>query len=314
MTRASDTTPLFGTLGVAIVTPYTEDLERVDHDALARLTRHLVDAGHDLIVTNGTTGESPTTTDEEKHEVVKTVREAAGPDVRVLAAAGTNDTRHSLKLAREAANNGHADGLLLVTPYYNKPTQRGLIEHTLAIVNETDLPAMLYDIPGRAGIPIEYASAVELAEHPRIVALKEAKSNIHEGSALIAATDLDVYSGEDALNLPWLAVGAVGVVSVTSHVTGRLDRLQIDAVRRGDLDLAQRIHLARIPFVNAIMNQGPGTMAVKYALAQQGILPHARSRGPLGTVSEDAAAVIRAALATLEPLLDSFEDPSTTEK
>lgn len=306
MTRARDSRVQFGDLGVAIVTPFTEDLERVDRDALATLTQHLVAQGHRLIVANGTTGESPTTSDEEKHEVVRTVREAAGEGVTILAGAGTNDTRHSLKLAREIKENGDADGLLLVTPYYNKPTQRGLIDHTLAIAEATDLPIMLYDIPGRAGIPIEYASAVEMSQHPRIVALKDAKANIHEGSKLIADTTLDLYSGEDALNLPWLAVGAAGIVSVASHVTGPLDRAMLDAVHAGDFERAQSIHLARTPFVDAIMNQIPGTMASKYALAHQGLLPHFHTRGPLGDAPREAQARIVEVLDTLERVCEDL--------
>ncbi len=306
MTRAGENRTLFGDLGVAIVTPFTQDGEHVDHDALAHLTRTLVDQGHNLLVANGTTGESPTTSDEEKHAVVRTVREAAGDGITVLAGAGTNDTRHSLALARDTKENGHADGLLLATPYYNKPTQRGLIEHTLAIAEATDLPIMLYDIPGRSGIPIEYESAVELAQHPNIVALKEAKADLHEGSKLIANTGLALYSGEDALNLPWLAVGAAGFVSVVSHVTGPLDRAQLDAVKAGDLDRARRIHAARTPFVDALMNQAPGTMATKAALAMQGVLPHARTRGPLGDVPSEAHTLIREVLDTLPGVLESF--------
>lgn len=307
MTLARESTARFGSLGVAIVTPWTTDLETVDRDALASLARHLVDQGHDLLVANGTTGESPTTSDEEKHLVVKTIREAVGPDITILAGAGTNDTRHSLKLAREIKDNGDADGLLLVTPYYNKPTQRGLIDHTVAIADATDLPVMLYDIPGRAGIPIEFATAVELSQHPNIVALKEAKSNLHEGAKLMAHTDLDIYSGEDALNFPWLALGATGVVSVTSHVTGRLDRLQIDAVKAGDFARAQDIHHARAPFVDAIMSLAPGAMAAKAALVEQGVLPHAKSRGPLGEVDDRTLQAIRDLLATLESTIEKFE-------
>lgn len=299
----SQEAPVFGRLGVAIVTPFTEDLEKVDHEALAGLARHLVDEGHDLIVANGTTGESPTTSDEEKLAILATVREAVGADVTLLAGAGTNDTRHSVALARAIEEGGNADGLLLATPYYSKPTQRGLIAHTLEIVNAVDLPAMLYDIPGRSGIPIEYESAVELSQHPNIVALKEAKGDMHEASKLIRDTGLDIYSGEDALNLPWLAIGAVGTVSVTSHLTGRLDRLMFDALERCDLALAQRLQASRIDFVDAIMNQGPGTMAIKEALKHLGVLPHAGCRAPLGTVEPEVAARIHAAVDAYQSVL-----------
>lgn len=302
----SQSEPVFGRLGAAIVTPFTDDLERVDHDALAVLARHLVDEGHDLLVANGTTGESPTTSDEEKLAILKTLREAVGHEATILAGAGSNDTRHSVSLARAIEEGGNADGLLLVTPYYSKPTQQGLITHTIEIVNAVDLPAMLYDIPGRSGIPIEYESAVELSQHPNIVALKEAKGDMHGASKLIRDTDLDLYSGEDALNLPWLAVGAVGTVSVTSHLTGRLDRLMLDALASGDLVLAQRIHASRVDFVDAIMNQGPGTMAVKEALTHLGVLPHAGCRGPLGTVESEVAARIHAAVDAYQGVLAQY--------
>lgn len=304
MTRAH--TSIFGDLGVALVTPFTSDGEHVDHDALARLTEHLVAQGHTLLVANGTTGETPTTTDEEKHAIVHTVRQVAGNDVRVITGAGTNNTRHSVALAREVKERGEADGLLLATPYYNKPSQQGLIEHTLAIADTTDLPIMLYDIPGRSGIEIKFDTSVTLAQHPNIAALKEAKSDLHEGSQLIAATSLDLYSGEDALNLPWLAVGAVGVVSVTSHVTGALDRVQIDAVRAGDLELARRVHHARAPFVDAIMNQIPGAVAAKEALVEMGVLPHARVRGPLSAAPTGARERIRDVVGTLPEVHERF--------
>ena len=307
MTLASASSRALGSLGVAIVTPFTHDLERIDHDALARVSEHLVNCGHDLIVANGTTGESPTTTDEEKHEVVRTIRAAVGDRVRILAGVGSNDTRHSCALARETAERGDADGLLLVTPYYNKPTQRGFIEHTLAVAEQTELPIMLYDIPGRAGIAVSLETAQELAQHPRIVALKEAKGDLHEGSTLISRTSLELYSGDDALNFAWLALGAVGVVSVSSHVTGRIDAAMIQAVQHGQWDRAQALHHARIPFVDAIMNQVPGTMAVKAALAHMGILPHARTRGPLSEVDEVTMQRISSALDSLDSVLDTHE-------
>ncbi len=302
----SNDAPVFGRLGVAIVTPFTEDLEAVDHDALAALARHLVEEGHDLLVANGTTGESPTTSDEEKLAILATLRETVGREVTILAGAGSNDTRHSVALARAVEESGNADGLLLVTPYYSKPTQRGLINHTLEVVNAVELPAMLYDIPGRSGIPIEYESAVELSQHPNVVALKEAKGDMHEASKLIRDTSLDIYSGEDALNLPWLAIGAVGTVSVTSHLTGRLDRLMLDALDAGDLALAQKIHTSRVDFVDAIMNQGPGTMATKEALTHLGVLPHAGCRGPLGTVEPEVAARIHAAVDAYQGVLAQY--------
>lgn len=299
--------PRLGTLGVAIVTPFTDDLEHVDHEALANLTRYLVDLGHDLIVANGTTGESATTSDEEKHAIVKTIREAAGNDITILAGVGTNDTRHSLKLARETKEHGHADGLLVVTPYYSKPTQQGVIDHMTAIADATDLPIMLYDIPGRAGIALGYETIIELSKHRNIVALKEAKGDMHGATKIARDTKLDLYSGEDALNLPWLSVGAVGFVSVTSHITGRLDRLMLDAVQRGDFTTARRIHVARACFVDSIMNQGPGVMSAKAALAHLGVLPNAKCRAPLGEVEPEIAARVRSNVDALKATVAQFE-------
>lgn len=291
-----------------MVTPFSDDLKQIDVKALENLARYLVELGHDLIVCNGTTGESATTTDEEKHLVVKTVKETVGEEVTVLTSAGSNNTAHAIKLAKEAEQNGYADGLLLVTPYYNKPSQSGLLNHTLAVAEATELPIMLYDIPSRAGIEIEFETAKQLAQHPKIVALKEAKSNLHEGSKLIQETKLEIYSGEDALNFPWLCVGGVGIVSVTSHLTGSLDRLMIDALRSGDIALARKLHLQRTSLVDAIMNQGPGVEAVKYALKQRGVLENSNCRLPLTEVNTAVASQIDQALLHLKQIEENYSN------
>lgn len=206
----------FGRVLTAMITPFTAD-GALDLDGAQQLAVHLVDAGNDGLIINGTTGESPTTTDAEKNDLVRAVLEAVGDRAHVVAGIGTNDTRHTLELARQAEHTG-AHGLLAVTPYYSKPPQEGLYRHFTAIADATELPVMLYDIPGRSGVPINTETLVRLAEHPRIVANKDAKGDLGRASWAIAQSGLAWYSGDDMLNLPLLSVGAVGFVSVVSHV------------------------------------------------------------------------------------------------
>jgi 4-hydroxy-tetrahydrodipicolinate synthase len=204
----------FGRVLTAMVTPFTAD-GALDLAGAQQLAAHLVDAGNDGLVVNGTTGESPTTSDAEKDRLVRAVLEAVGDRAHVVAGIGTNDTRHSVELARAAERAG-AHGLLAVTPYYNKPPQEGLLRHFTAIADATELPVMLYDIPGRSGVPIDTETIVRLAEHPRIVANKDAKGDLGRASWAIARSGLPWYSGDDMLNLPLLSVGACGFVSVRS--------------------------------------------------------------------------------------------------
>lgn len=284
----SETIPArpFGANGVAMVTPFTADGSRVDLDAAGALGAHLVDSGVDMLVLGGTTGESPTTSDDEKCDVVRAVREAVGEDATILAGVGTNDTRHSIELARRSADLG-VDGLLVVTPYYSKPSQEGIARHIEAIADATDVPVMLYDIPGRSSVPLARETILRLAEHDRILALKDAKGDLAQAADVMARTDLAYYSGEDALNLPWLAVGASGIVSVVGQVAPDLETELIAAVDRSDLPAARAIHARLAPLVDAIMGVMPGVVAAKTALALQGRIPHAAVRGPI--VPADAA-------------------------
>src|SRR4030088_1424194 len=207
-----------------MVTPFKPD-GSLDTDTAARLATHLVDAGCDGLVLSGTTGESPTTTDDEKVALVRAVLETVGDRARIIAGAGTYDTAHSVHLAKAAAAEG-AHGLLVVTPYYSRPPQAGLLAHFTAVADATDLPVILYDIPPRSSIPIEWDTIRTLAEHPNIVAIKDAKGDLHGGGQIIAETGLAYYSGDDALNLPWLAMGGIGFISVISHVAaGQLREL-----------------------------------------------------------------------------------------
>lgn len=269
----------FGAVGTALVTPFTEDASAIDLDAAQRLAVHAVDRGNDMLVLNGTTGESPTTSDAEKIALVRAVREAVGPKTTLVAGVGSNDTAHSVQLARAHADL-RVDGLLVVTPYYSKPSQAGIIAHTRAIADATELPIMLYDIPGRSGVPLQADTIRALAEHPRITALKDAKGDLQEATVLMGETGLAYYSGEDALNLPWLAIGAAGMVSVVGQVAGELEAALARAVDRGDLDTARSVHHALAPLVEAIMTRMPGAVAAKAALMLQGVLPHAVMRAP----------------------------------
>ncbi|CRK53179.1 dihydrodipicolinate synthase [Rhodococcus sp. RD6.2] len=258
----------FGTILTAMVTPFTAD-GKLDVDAGVRLAAHLVDGGCDGLVLAGTTGESPTTTESEKLELMRAVIDAVGDRATIVAGAGSNDTAHSVDLARDAAKAG-ADGLLVVTPYYSKPPQAGLLAHFTAVADATDLPVMLYDIPPRSVVPIATETIYRLAEHPRIKAVKDAKGDLAAGAELIANTDLAFYSGDDPLNLPWLSVGAVGFVSVIGHlVPGRLREL-LTAYEAGDVARAREINAGLLPVMRATGRLG-GVSASKAGLRLQGI-------------------------------------------
>lgn len=244
----------FGSVGVAMVTPF-DAVGKLDVDAGVALAGRLVDGGCDALILAGTTGESPTTTEAEKLELTRAVISAVGDRAKIIAGAGSNDTAHSVELARDAARAG-AHGLLVVTPYYSRPNQRGLYEHFTAVAGATDLPVMLYDIPSRSVVPIETETIRRLADHPRIRAVKDAKGDLQAGAELIGTTDLLFYSGDDALNLPWLSVGAAGFVSVIGHLApARLRELR-DAFFAGDLSRAQQINLSLQPLMRAMASVG----------------------------------------------------------
>ncbi|WP_326618145.1 4-hydroxy-tetrahydrodipicolinate synthase [Streptomyces decoyicus] len=273
----------FGRVLTAMVTPFTPD-GALDLDGAQRLAAHLVDAGNDGLVVNGTTGESPTTSDAEKAQLVRAVVDAVGDRAFVVAGAGTNDTRHSLELARAAQDAG-AHGLLAVTPYYSKPPQEGLLRHFTAIADATDLPVMLYDIPGRSGVPINTETIVRLAEHPRIVANKDAKGDLGRASWAIARSSLAWYSGDDMLNLPLLSVGAVGFVSVVGHIVTPELRALLDAHLNGDVTKATEIHQKLLPVFTG-MFRTQGVITTKAALGLQG-LPAGPLRLPLVELSPE---------------------------
>src|ERR1700712_4655093 len=291
----SDPAPPFGRVLTAMVTPFTED-GGIDLAGAQELAAQLVDRqAHDGLVVMGTTGESPTVSDAEQHAVLEAVLDAGGARAVVVAGAGTNDTAHSIENARSAERLG-VHGLLVVTPYYNRPPQAGLLRHFTSVADATDLPVMLYDIPPRSIVPIEVDTLVRLAEHPRIVAVKDAKGNLGDVAWTLARSDLAYYSGDDIMNLPLLAIGAVGGVSGVGHLVGpRLGEL-VAAVESGDLVKARAVNESLLPVYAGVMGGGQGAMMIKAALTMLG-LPAGPVRPPLVDATPEQIAQLRTDLA-----------------
>ena len=279
----------FGRLITAMVTPFAKD-GSIDWDGVATLATHLADHGHDAIAVNGTTGEAPTTKSSEKLEIIKVVKSTVGSRVKVLSGAGDNETSYTVEQAKRSGDAG-ADGLLIVTPYYNKPPQAGIEAHFKAVASATDLPIMMYDIPGRTGVEIESDTIVRLFELPNIVALKDAKGNLAATSDVIARCGIPVYSGDDILNLPFLAIGAVGFVSVCGHTVGNELRALLDAWFAGDTARALEIHQKLIPvFKGTFKTQG--AILTKAAMNLMG-LPGGTTRLPLVDATPAQIATLR---------------------
>ena len=269
----------FGRLTTAMITPFRPD-GSLDLDAAQKVATYLVDRGNDALIVNGTTGEAPTTSDQEKAQLIEAVLAAVGDRAKVVAGVGTNDTRHTIECAQQAEAAG-AHGLLVVTPYYNKPPQDGLRAHFTAVADATGLPNMVYDIPGRSGVEVRTETLIALAEHPRIVGVKDAKGDVAGATKVLANTDLFYYCGADELNLASLAIGAVGIASVVAHVASPEYRQLIDAVVAGDLATAREIDRRLVPAVEAIMTRTQGAIMVKAALKLAGVIEHATLRSPL---------------------------------
>jgi 4-hydroxy-tetrahydrodipicolinate synthase len=283
----------FGRIVTAMVTPFTAD-GALDLDGAQALAAQLVGAGNDALVVSGTTGESPTTTDGEKADLVRAVVEAVGERARVVAGVGTNDTRHSVEQA-QAAEKAGAHGLLAVTPYYSRPPREGVYQHFLAIADATGLPLMLYDIPVRTSTPIETETLVRLAEHERVVAVKDAKGDLGASSWVMARTGLAYYCGDDMLNLPLLAIGAVGAVSVAAHLVTPQIRAMFDAYGAGQVDRAREIHRALLPVYTGVFRT-QGVITTKAALRALG-RPAGPVRLPLVDLRPEQFAVLRQDLA-----------------
>ncbi|MDP5227848.1 MULTISPECIES: 4-hydroxy-tetrahydrodipicolinate synthase [Arthrobacter] len=288
-------TPRLGTLLTAMVTPFTDD-GVVDYQKAAELAEHLVNGGCDGLVVTGTTGETSTLTDEENLGMFRAVKEAVGDRAAIIAGTGTNDTAHSIQLSRRAAELG-VDGLLIVTPYYNKPSQAGVKAHFEAVAGSTELPVMLYDIPGRSSVEIAPETMIRLAEHPNIVAVKDAKADFAKATRVMRETDLVFYSGDDGLTLEWMALGAVGLVGVTTHVATAKFRALIDAVNANDLATARALNFELEPVVRATMTRAQGAVAAKQILQWQNVLPNSRVRLPLVQLDDAEQTIIREDLA-----------------
>lgn len=280
-----------------MVTPM-RDNGSVDLDAAQELATWLADRGHDGLVVSGTTGESPTTTDREKADLLRAVLDAVGDRVKVTAGVGTNVTAHTVELARQAELSG-AHAVLVVTPYYNKPPQAGIVAHFTAVADATQLPVMVYDIPGRSGVALSKGTLLTLAEHPGIQAVKDAKADFWEASSILDQTDLLWYSGDDAANLLHFANGAYGIVGVTSQVAPQWYARLTEAAVAGDFTTARQIHRTLAPLVEAVMNQTQGAIAAKAALAHLGAIPTPTVRLPLIPATDDEVATIAYALDNL---------------
>lgn len=286
---------LFGRMITAMVTPMRDD-GSIDFDGLQRLAVHLADHGHDGLLVNGTTGESPTTTDPEDYDCVQAVVEAVGDRVKVMAGCGTNDTEHSTRAAREMVARG-ADSLLVVTPYYNKPPQDCILEHIRMVAEAGgDTPVMLYDIPGRTGTALATDTIRRAAEIEQVKAVKDAKGDFFEAARLMAETDLLWFSGDDVVNLAHLAQGATGVVSVVGHVAGDLYAEMIACVDRGDLARAREINAQVIPAVDAIMHVSQGAIQAKAAMRMLGVIDSDHLRMPLRQGPPEHQEILRAGL------------------
>ena len=298
----------FGRVLTAMVTAFHDD-GTVDVDGTARVAEHLADHGHDGVVVSGTTGESPTTSTEEDGRILRAVVEAVGERVSVVAGVGTNNTSHSVELAAQAEKIG-ADGVLLVSPYYSKPTQEGLTAHFESVAAASGLPVMLYDIPSRTGVTIAEETYHRIAENDRIVAVKDAVGDLFRGVRIMRDTGLAFYSGDDVLNLGWLTHGGCGIVSVVGHVAGDRYAAMVDAVDRGDLPAALAIYRDLVPVVEALMTTAQGAMTAKAAMQLLGVLPGRTVRLPLVSADDALVARLRDVLTQADLLPGQPKEPS----
>jgi len=280
----------FGQVLVALISPFTADGE-VDWSTVEKHIDDVISAGADGIVVSGTTGETSTLTDPEKLRLVEVAKSVAGNRAKVIMAGGSNETAHAIELHKASAKAG-ADGVMIVTPYYNKPTQAGILTHFRMIADATDLPVILYDIPGRTGVPIRYETILRASKHPNIRAVKDAKGDFSEVSRVLNNTDLLYFSGDDTNILPHMSIGATGLIGVTANIAAAPYRQIVDAVNAGDLKTATAAHKALEPLVRAVMTHVPGTVAAKYILHGLGRISSPRVRLPLVGPEDGEAAII----------------------
>lgn len=284
----------FGQVLVALVTPFTADGE-VDWPGVEQHIDDCITAGADGIVVTGTTGETSTLTDPEKLRLVEVGKSVAAGRAKIITGGGSNETAHAIHLYKQSERAG-ADGVMIVTPYYNKPTQAGVLTHFRMIADATDLPVILYDIPGRTGIPITYDTILRASKHPNILAVKDAKGDFAEVSRVLNNTDLMYFSGDDTNVLPHLSIGATGLIGVTANITSAPYRTIVDAVNRGDLATATAEHKRLEPLVRAVMTHVPGTVAAKYVLHGLGRIGSPRVRLPLVGPEDSEAYAIETSL------------------
>jgi 4-hydroxy-tetrahydrodipicolinate synthase len=290
----------FGQVLVALVTPFTADGE-VHWDDVEKHVEDLVTHGADGIVVTGTTGETSTLTDPEKVRLVEVAKKVANGRAKVITGGGSNETAHAIELYKHSEQAG-ADGVMIVTPYYNKPTQAGILTHFRMIADATDLPVILYDIPGRTGVPIMYETLLRAAKHPNILAVKDAKGDLSEVSRVMNQTDLLYFAGDDANALPTLAIGGTGLIGVTANIAPQPYRTIVDAVNANDLAMATAAHRALEPLVRATMTHVPGTVATKYILHALGRISSPRVRLPLVGPEESEAALIEDEIALVREI------------
>ena len=290
----------FGQVLVALITPFTPAGE-VDWPGVEKHIDDVISAGCDGIVISGTTGETSTLTDPEKLRLVEVAKKVAAGRAKIVMAGGSNETAHAIELHKAAVKAG-ADAAMIVTPYYNKPTQAGILTHFRLIADATELPVILYDIPGRTGVPIRYETLLRASKHPNIRAVKDAKGDFSEVSRVLNNTDLLYFSGDDANVLPHLSIGATGLIGVTANITATPYRQIVDAVNAGDLTSATAAHKSLEPLVRAVMTHVPGTVAAKYILHGLGRISSPRVRLPLVGPEDGEAALIEDDLALVKDI------------
>jgi 4-hydroxy-tetrahydrodipicolinate synthase len=265
----------------------------VDWDATEKHLDYVISNGADGVVVTGTTGETSTLTDAEKLQLVMVGKSVSAGRAKIITGGGSNETAHAIQLYKASEAAG-ADGVMIVTPYYNKPTQAGVLTHFRLIADATDLPVILYDIPGRTGIPIQFETILRAAKHPNVVAIKDAKGDFAEVSRVLNETDLLYFSGDDSNVLGHIAIGATGLIGVTANIAPKAYRDLVDATNTNDFHSALAVHNALEPLVRATMTHVPGTVAAKYILNGLGLIASPRVRLPLVGPEESEAARIEA--------------------
>ena len=283
---------IFGQTLVALVTPMTADGE-VDWNDTEKLIDYVISNGADGVVVTGTTGETSTLTDAEKIKLVEVGKSVSGGRAKIITGGGSNETAHAMQLYKASEKAG-ADGIMIVTPYYNKPTQAGVLTHFRMVADSTDLPVILYDIPGRAGIAISQDTFHRASKHPNIVAVKDARGDLAQATRIMNETGLFYFSGDDSNLLPHLSIGAVGCISVTANIAPAAYRELIDAANRNDFHHALTVHNSLDPLQRAAMTHVPGTVAAKYILNGLGVISSPRVRLPLVGPEDAEAARIEA--------------------